>query len=193
VTLSLTEAVELSAVEIVLTTTSGVTLDTHESLLGSSWVSSVSTTDTTITFGATKFPASSIEDVVKLTLTTVGSGESLVSALTILDEDEFEQTLNITLGTSADSDEDGLTDAEEAELGTDPNNADSDGDGLADGIEVGLGSNPLLSDTDGDGYTDSEEQAEGTSLIDANDLPAEGGLPLYIFKAAIDAANAAKP
>ena len=191
VTLSLTEAVELSAVEVVLTTTSGVTLDTHESLLGSSWVSSVSTTDTTITFGATKFPASSIEDVVKFTLTTAGSGESLVSALTILDEDEFEQTLNITLGTSADSDEDGLTDAEEAELGTDPNNADSDGDGLADGIEVELGTSPTTADTDGDGYTDGEEQAEGTSPTDADDAPS-AGLSVLIFKAAIDAANAAK-
>jgi hypothetical protein len=192
VTLSLTEAAELSAVEIVLTTTSGVTLDTHESLLGSSWVSSVSTTDTTITFGATKFPASSIEDVVKLTLTTVGSGESLVSALTILDEDEFEQTLNITLGTSADSDEDGLTDAEEAELGTDPNNADSDGDGLADGDEVELGTSPTTADTDGDGYTDAEEQAEGTSPIDGDDAPLAGS-SILIFKAAIDAAATSSP
>ena len=190
VTFSLTEAVELSAIEIVLTTTSGVTLDTHESLLGSSWVSSISTTDTTITFGATKFPASSIEDVVTFTLTTAGSGESLVSALTILDEDEFEQTLNITLGTSADSDEDGLTDAEEAELGTDPNNADSDGDGLADGVEVELGTSPTTADTDGDGYTDGEEQAEGTSPTDGDDAPS-AGMPIWmLYKASqIAAAN----
>jgi hypothetical protein len=193
VTMSLTESVEISAVELELTTSSGVSLDDWESPLTSDWVTSLSDADNVITFGATKFPAGEVQEVVTLYVATTGAGESLVSALTILDEDEFEQTLNITLGTSADSDEDGLTDAEEAELGTDPNNADSDGDGLADGIEVGLGSNPLLSDTDGDGYTDSEEQAEGTSLIDANDLPSEGGLPLYIFKAAIDAANAAKP
>ncbi len=35
-----------------------------------------------------------------------------------------------------DSDGDGLTDGEEASLGTDPNNTDTDGDGLTDGEEV---------------------------------------------------------
>ena len=34
-----------------------------------------------------------------------------------------------------DSDDDGLTDAQEAELGTDPEGADTDGDGLDDGEE----------------------------------------------------------
>lgn len=57
-----------------------------------------------------------------------------------------------------DSDGDGLTDAEEDLLGTDPNNADSDGDGLGDGDEVNTyGTNPLLSDTDGDGLSDGME------------------------------------
>jgi len=46
-------------------------------------------------------------------------------------------------GTSLDSDGDGLTDAEEARLGTDPFNPDTDGDGYPDGLEVALGSNPL--------------------------------------------------
>lgn len=39
-----------------------------------------------------------------------------------------------------DTDGDGLTDAEEAELGTDPNNPDTDNDGLEDGIDP----NPLV-------------------------------------------------
>ncbi len=43
-----------------------------------------------------------------------------------------------------DSDMDGLTDAEEAALGTDPNNPDSDGDGASDGAEVlKAGTSPL--------------------------------------------------
>jgi len=42
----------------------------------------------------------------------------------------------------ADSDRDLLTDAREAELGTDPNNPDSDGDGYGDGQEVANGYNP---------------------------------------------------
>jgi hypothetical protein len=60
--------------------------------------------------------------------------------------------------TDTDTDSDGLTDADEAALGTDPNNADSDGDGLPDGREVNdLGTNPLNTDTDSDGLTDGLE------------------------------------
>jgi len=42
-----------------------------------------------------------------------------------------------------DSDGDGLSDAEEERLGTDPEVADSDGDGFSDGDEVAGGFNPL--------------------------------------------------
>lgn len=45
-------------------------------------------------------------------------------------------------GGSEDSDGDGLTDAQETLLGTDPNNPDSDGDGVEDGQEVSDGSDP---------------------------------------------------
>src|SRR5690606_18729059 len=38
---------------------------------------------------------------------------------------------------AADSDGDGLTNGEEAALGTDPDDADTDGDGVPDGDEVG--------------------------------------------------------
>ncbi len=57
-----------------------------------------------------------------------------------------------------DTDGDGLTDAEEADLGTDANNADTDGDGLSDGDEVNrYGTDPLKADTDGDGLNDGAE------------------------------------
>lgn len=57
-----------------------------------------------------------------------------------------------------DTDSDGLSDTDEAALGTDPNNQDSDGDGIPDGREVNaLGSNPLDTDTDSDGLTDALE------------------------------------
>jgi len=42
-----------------------------------------------------------------------------------------------------DSDNDGLTDAQEKVLGTDPHNPDTDGDGYLDGAEVKSGYNPL--------------------------------------------------
>jgi hypothetical protein len=52
----------------------------------------------------------------------------------------------------SDSDGDGLTDAQEAEFGTDPFNADSDGDGVADGVDnCRTLFNPSQADADGDG------------------------------------------
>ena len=61
-----------------------------------------------------------------------------------------------------DADHDGLTDAEEKTLGTNPNNPDTDGDGLTDGEEVNVyKTNPLNPDTDGDGYSDGEEVRNG--------------------------------
>ena len=61
-----------------------------------------------------------------------------------------------------DSDQDGLTDAQEQELGTNPQQADSDFDGLGDQLEIETyGTNPLLSDTDGDGFLDGVEVRGG--------------------------------
>ena len=42
-----------------------------------------------------------------------------------------------------DSDHDGLSDDDERERGTDPNNQDTDGDGFTDGVEVANGYDPL--------------------------------------------------
>lgn len=87
----------------------------------------------------------------------------------------------------ADSDGDGLTDAEEAELGTDPLKMDTDGDGFSDGVEVyfrrlGVNFNPTQVmlpdgggvdpgcppalrgvDSDCDGLLDCDEQFIGTN------------------------------
>ena len=52
-------------------------------------------------------------------------------------------TVVIPAAASTDSDQDGLSDAQEILLGTDPFNADTDGDGWPDGLEVALGSSPL--------------------------------------------------
>ncbi len=71
-----------------------------------------------------------------------------------------------------DTDGDVLTDAQEAELGTNPELADSDGDGLTDFAEVGFepgsatGTDPLLTDTDGDGVGDGDEVTNGTDPTD---------------------------
>ncbi len=89
-----------------------------------------------------------------------------------------------------DADNDGLSDAEEYDYGTDPYHPDSDGDGASDLVELddigsdpidfdtdrdGLsdgdewfvfGTNPLWHDTDDDGYGDGDEVAHGEDPLD---------------------------
>ena len=61
-----------------------------------------------------------------------------------------------------DSDADGLTDDEEAILGTSSASSDTDADGLTDLEEVKTwGTNPLNPDTDGDTYLDGAEVSDG--------------------------------
>jgi len=68
------------------------------------------------------------------------------------------------VGSTLDSDSDGLSDADETIRGTGVNDPDSDDDGLLDGAEVNPhGSNPLSADSDGDGFGDAWEVARGSS------------------------------
>jgi len=61
-----------------------------------------------------------------------------------------------------DSDQDGLTDAEEKVFGTNINIIDTDMDGLSDYEEVNIyKSDPLSADTDGDTYLDGAEVKNG--------------------------------
>nr|MDJ0852344.1 hypothetical protein [Myxococcota bacterium] len=79
-------------------------------------------------------------------------------------------------GGGADSDGDGLSDAEEDLLGTDPLDPDSDGDGLDDGAEWDVwGTDPLDDDSDGDGFTDGAEVAAGSDPLDPGSTP---GVPV---------------
>lgn len=66
-------------------------------------------------------------------------------------------------GAFVDRDGDGLSDAEEEALGTDPTRADTDGDGLEDGQEAASGTDPTSVDSDGDGVPDGQEIIECTA------------------------------
>ena len=86
-----------------------------------------------------------------------------------LDVDDFD-------GPDADPDEDGLTNAEEAVLGTDPQNPDTDGDSLDDGAEVGEDLETPV-DTDDDGVIDAlaaDDDGDGIDTLDELTVDANG-------------------
>jgi hypothetical protein len=99
---------------------------------------------------------------------------------------EASVTLTITVDTTTpkDTDGDGLTDAQEAILGTDPNNADSDGDTIPDLQEVGNDiSHPL--DTDGDGMINALDKDDDNDGIPTKDELTDkdgNGVPDYLEK-----------
>lgn len=73
-----------------------------------------------------------------------------------------------------DSDGDGLADAAEANIGTDPFNPDTDGDGRTDNDETAeraFQTDPLNPDTDGDGVDDGDELLAGTDPTDPSSRP----------------------
>jgi len=72
---------------------------------------------------------------------------------------------------NVDTDRDGLTDGQEAEIGSDPANPDTDEDGLFDGPELAVGTDPTLFDSDGDGSGDNQEATGGADPNDPASVP----------------------
>ncbi|MHA2232709.1 MAG: NosD domain-containing protein [Candidatus Hodarchaeales archaeon] len=94
--------------------------------------------------------------------TRIGLDPNVDDATVDLDQDGLSNLDEYQLGTNvnySDTDEDGLLDgAEVHDHHTNPRNADSDGDGLMDGAEVHTyGTDPLKPDTDEDGLTEGAE------------------------------------
>lgn len=81
-------------------------------------------------------------------------------------------------GDDNDPDDDGLTNDEEDDLGTDPLDPDSDNDGIRDGVEVGVAgrdadptttTDPLDDDTDDDGILDGNEDSNHDGRVDTTE------------------------
>ena len=90
------------------------------------------------------------------------------------------QTAVASLG-GQDGDGDGLSNAEELQMGTNPLQPDTDGDRLRDGEEITLGTDPLKPDSDQDGLTDGDEvltyhtdprnpDSDGDQLVDGDEI-----------------------
>ena len=87
--------------------------------------------------------------------------------ITGTDPTKYDSVTDGVSDADADPDEDGLTNAQEIELGTDPQNDDTDGDGLKGGEEVNdYHTDPLNPDTDRDGLPDGDEPHIGLDPSD---------------------------
>lgn len=83
-----------------------------------------------------------------------------------LSNGDIMQTTVTSDPTIADTDEDGLGDAQELLSGSNPRNSDTDGDTIIDLVEiVQWHSSPTKQDTDGDGLSDAGDLVFETSLI----------------------------
>jgi len=88
----------------------------------------------------------------------------------------------LALTACGDTDGDGLSDAREEQIGSDPKLADTDGDGMNDKDEVAADVDPTLWDTDGDGYSDFQEIDFGSDPLDVASGVYAGGWPYNPFK-----------
>ncbi|MGI9243280.1 MAG: hypothetical protein ACR2RV_20955 [Verrucomicrobiales bacterium] len=106
--------------------------------------------------------------------------------------DEFEAGTDPTM---ADSDGDGIDDADElnAVPPTSPTRADTDDDGLDDGDELALGTDPTDPDSDDDGFSDGLEVDNGTDPTDPNDPAAGNGATIIWVSENTDAASPPSP
>ena len=82
----------------------------------------------------------------------------------------------VTSDGTENPDDDDLTDLQEFQNGTDPNDEDTDDDGMQDGWEVGYGLDPLVNDAfddaDDDGFCNWREYLGGTDPANPADMPA---------------------
>ena len=90
----------------------------------------------------------------------VPTAPSIVPALGPAETDQLQKEIDAVY--KSDKDFDGLSDDEEAKIGTHPEMADSDNDGILDQDEIKIyTTDPLQPDTDGDSFSDGYEVTRG--------------------------------
>ena len=134
--------------------------------------------NTTFTMWAnTTTPSMSIISTFWLEVLEDSDGDGMPDALP---DDYPDMNPPYDLVEDLDDDNDGMSDDDEAIIGTDPTNPDSDGDGFCDGNGTGDGdcyagpdSSPLdpalPANTDGDAYPDDDPDGEGGLVADTDD------------------------
>lgn len=116
-----------------------------------------------------------LDGIAKLATSDEAAGQN-ISAVNVLPlQNDFSNNASVN---NEDSDGDGVSNADEVTVGTDPNKADTDGDGINDGDERTAGSNPLnicdpkttfdSCDSDGDGVSNADEVTAGTNPNNAD-------------------------
>ena len=134
--------------------------------------------NTTFTMWAnTTTPSMSITSTFWLEVLEDSDGDGMPDALP---DDYPDMNPPYDLVEDLDDDNDGMSDDDEAIIGTDPTNPDSDGDGFCDGNGTGDGTcfpgpdssplDPALPvNTDGDAYPDEDPDGEGGLIADTDD------------------------
>jgi M6 family metalloprotease-like protein len=110
------------------------------------------------------YVVAALTDGVGFTIVVSGTR---IQSIKDTDQDGLFDFIEVQLGTdpeNPDTDSDGLKDGDEVNrYGTNPLNPDTDGDSLADGREIELDTDPLNPDTDNDGLVDGRELELGTN------------------------------
>jgi len=153
---------------------------TGANLTGSSFAFLPAFVPPSISIGAVSINPAGTSATLPLMIAANVSGQfTLVATNSFGSSNAFPSTANtftvvLALTPTADSDGDGLSDAYEAMLGTDPFNPDTDGDGFSDGVEVASGSDPLNPACTPLNCRVSGQEADSLTISTVNTSPAPG-------------------
>jgi hypothetical protein len=128
-----------------------------------------------VTENVTPVVTEEIEPTVSVTPTVTNAvTPEVTEEITPTVTEEVEPTVSVTptqgIDSRTDTDNDGLSDEYEIQIGTDISNPDTDGDGVSDYIEVVIGYDPLSNDSDSNGVLDSQEDFDGDGIPNLQEI-----------------------